>query len=473
MEILDRLSHWAGWASEEDALDDATMPEPGSGGAVQVMTVHASKGLEFDVTILPDLTSAGQKDKSALRAVQGVGMALKFEEEENPEAYDEVGAKNAERDLAESKRLLYVAMTRAKEECLLILPRLAPPKEGKEPKEKKKESWSDLIRGSGIRNPLSIVDEQVALPADPAAASARAEIHVEARPPLSRLETSISELAAYQFCGEFHRRKFVQGWDDQIVALWPAEGTKQHGPQRKRKSSPERDEAARLLKKLKLENKERGIALHRVLERVVEEDLTLGELWLREAYSAQGVPEEAEELTSLVRLDLQLLHRFLSSDLGRELFSRRALAYPEIPFQWSLSGAIVHGTMDRLIRKENGVWVVVDYKSSILEESLERYRFQVASYMAAVAEHAKGQGEAVPQVEGYLVDLYESRAYPVESSPEDAAARLVLEIERLRGNYTLEDAHLAPGARGIESGEHCFHCPYSASCDLGRKLCYD
>ncbi|RZA05929.1 MAG: hypothetical protein EOP11_11605, partial [Proteobacteria bacterium] len=71
VEIIEHLSNWAGWENEENSLDDSTMPEPGSGGAVQVMTVHASKGLEFDVTILPDLTGAGQKDKSALRVVAG------------------------------------------------------------------------------------------------------------------------------------------------------------------------------------------------------------------------------------------------------------------------------------------------------------------------------------------------------------------------------------------------------------------
>lgn len=461
VEMLERLSLWAGWEREEDSLDDSTMPEPGSGGAVQVMTVHSAKGLEFDVTILPDLASGALPDRSPLRVVPGVGMALKLDGEDSSPAYTEVGEKNKERDLAESKRLLYVAITRAKEECILLLP-----KKSLDKKEKKKETWADWLRGAEIGN-AGIAAELQAKPRAPGLVAAPAAKNAPLLL-LPRTATSITELAALQFCGEFHRRKFVQGWDDQVVALWPKpEGF--FGAQKKLGLSPERVQALALLKKLGIQSKERGIALHRVLERVESQDLSLGELWLNEAYAAQGV-EASEELSQLVALDLKLLASFLGSPLGQELFSEKAEAFPEISFQWKVQLAILHGAIDRLIRRPDGSWVVVDYKSSILEESRERYRFQVASYMAAVHAHAIGLGEKNPVVHGFLVDLYESKSYEVSLPIEEAAKKLGEEISALQKNYTLADSELALPARGISGGDHCFSCPYSLHCEFGRKF---
>lgn len=459
-EILDRISAWAGWENEEDAMDDSTMPEPGSGGAVQVMTVHSAKGLEFDVTILPDLSSGLQADRSSLRLVPGVGLALKLEEEEKPGAYAAVGEKDKERDLAESKRLLYVAMTRAKEECILLLPKADPEK-----KEKKRENWAEFLRGAGVKSEgaaAGMIRERAVVKPLPAAGSSA--------PELSALsETSITELAALQFCGEFHRRKFVQGWDDQVVALWERpKGSFRRA--RKELTDPDRLRAAELLRSIGIENKERGIALHRVLERAESAELPSGELWLTEAYIAQGVESESAALGELVELDLRLLRRFLGSDLGRELFAPDVQSFPEIPFQWKVGGAVVHGAMDRLIQRADGIWVVVDYKSSILEESRDRYRFQVASYMAAVAAYARGLGEERPRVLGYLVDLYVSQSYPVEVELAEAEDFLREEIQRMKVNYTLTDGELDFTRRGIKAGEHCFSCPYSLHCQIGREF---
>jgi CRISPR/Cas system-associated exonuclease Cas4 (RecB family) len=171
-----------------------------------------------------------------------------------------------------------------------------------------------------------------------------------------------------------------------------------------------------------------------------------------------------------VELDLALLERFLSSPVGRELFAEGITAYPEAPFQWRVGGTVLFGVMDRLLRRADGTWVVVDYKSSILEESRERYRFQVESYMAAVAEYARGQGEANPRVLGYLVDLYETKAYPVETAPAAAALRIGEEIEQVKANYTLPVEKLSGPSPGARAGAHCFSCAYLYHCDLGKEF---
>jgi ATP-dependent exoDNAse (exonuclease V) beta subunit len=467
-EMIERLSLWAGWESEDSSLDDSTMPEPGDGGAVQIMTVHASKGLEFDVTILPDLGSGLLPDRSALRLVPGVGLGLKLEDQDQPEAYGLVGERNKEREIAESKRLLYVALTRAKEECVLLLPREA---EGK----KRKETWADMLRESRIAE-LAVRrkgEEVAALAAEkrlPAEATAGGMPMAVAR--VAALETSITEMAALQFCPEFHRRKFVQGWDDQVVALWPADERAGFALRRAAKGeiSREREEAGRLLKALELQRKERGIALHRVLERQKGPalDVDLARLWLREAYEAQGADSSREQFEPLLDLDVALLGRFLGSDLGRELFTVDAEAFPEIPFRWRHGGATLHGAIDRLIRKPSGLWVVVDYKSSVLEESRERYEFQVASYMAAVAAHARLLGEEAPRVEGYLVDLQEASAMQVKAGAQ-TLAQLAAELSRTREAYTLARSEALRRAGDLQGGDHCFKCAYCLHCEIGLK----
>lgn len=459
MEVLASLSSWSGWEDDQEGSDDAIMPEPGDAGTVQVMTVHAAKGLEFDVTILADLVGVKKTDNSPLRMVRGEGLVLKLKDEDS-EAYSEIGARDFARELAELKRLFYVAITRAKQELYMLLP--------KERKALPKEKWvccADFLRAADPK--VERVDAETLFLPPPSSSVKNSTVPIWPKIPAYSLfrDTSISEIAAFQFCGEFHRRKFVQGWDDRIVALWPEPGKFKKFSNNKAPKDPERERVGKLLKALKIEKKERGIALHRVLERVqdFDRDVPHVEIWLLEAYEAQGVDPESAKLKELIALDSSLLLKFLSSPLGRDLFSAEAQAFPEIPFEWRLGEVRLHGAMDRLIRRADGTWVVVDYKSSILEESLERYRFQVSFYMAAVAAHAPGS-----KVEGFLVDLFEARSYPVEGDAAGSRQAVLAEVRSAAGNYTLTDP--SELMKRISGGDHCFHCPYSMHCDVGREI---
>lgn len=465
VEIVERLSNWSGWEKEEESFDDSTMPEPGAGGAVQVMTVHAAKGLEFDLTILPDLTGGLLPDTSALRFLPGEGVALKLEDDEEYEAHKLLGEKNKERELAESKRLLYVALTRAKEETILVLPRAGA--------KAKKESWAEQIRAADLGN--AVQWEAAGETEKESSAPATEEDPMAAIPPEVipfRLNMSISEISAHQNCAEFHRLKFVQGWDDQVQALWPRPPQKRRkregtGAEKIRKRSDE------LLKALGLERKERGIALHRVLERIQNpaHEMEFARAWLTEAYEAQGAKVDNVAFSELLELDHSLLGKFLSSEVGRQLFGPGIEAFPEIPFEWRLGKVFVHGVLDRLIRRPDGSWAVVDYKSTVADgERGARQRFQVASYMAAIAAYAAAKDKKPARVAGFLVDLNEAESTEVIADLTEAEKILSTEMEKIRENYTLADGKTKPGLRGIRGGEQCFSCPYSLHCDLGREI---
>ncbi len=99
---------------------------------VQVMTIHKSKGMEFDTVILPTLDkSAGGKDSTGLLQWCYVGNQFvcaagkvsqeRFEDaKESPHYKALVSLINTRKEENESRRLLYVAATRAKNRLRMV-----------------------------------------------------------------------------------------------------------------------------------------------------------------------------------------------------------------------------------------------------------------------------------------------------------------------------------------------------------------
>ena len=98
-----------------DKLPEAEVLHARKSG-VQVMTVHKSKGLEFKVVIYSGVGSKGSNDKSSyvfnyggdLVASEDLGVQKILEQD------------NREREEAEARRLMYVAMTRAKDHLIVV-----------------------------------------------------------------------------------------------------------------------------------------------------------------------------------------------------------------------------------------------------------------------------------------------------------------------------------------------------------------
>ena len=117
---------------EEDREEQATIEH--TNDCVQIMTVHASKGLEFPVVILPDLHYPPRTDSEPLiDAEVGIGMSPKNPsknfDRSAPAMIEVIKTRLTNRQLAEEKRLFYVAATRARD-CLILSATL---EEGKRP----------------------------------------------------------------------------------------------------------------------------------------------------------------------------------------------------------------------------------------------------------------------------------------------------------------------------------------------------
>ncbi|HXV43614.1 MAG TPA: 3'-5' exonuclease, partial [Anaerolineae bacterium] len=91
-----------------------------AGGAVQLMTIHKAKGLEFPVVVLADAGYTGGFRSAPFYLDQALGLLLNPSgDESQPAAFRLAAWREAEQEAAEERRLLYVAATRAMEKFII------------------------------------------------------------------------------------------------------------------------------------------------------------------------------------------------------------------------------------------------------------------------------------------------------------------------------------------------------------------
>jgi len=125
---------------------EADLPE---GGGVQLMTVHQAKGLQFPMVIVPDTDAYFRYDEGMLigkingQTEVGLRMTKPDGDEADTAIRQILRAENRKKTIAEQKRLLYVAFTRA-ENHLIICQKIV---EDSKPKPiAKANCWGDWIR---------------------------------------------------------------------------------------------------------------------------------------------------------------------------------------------------------------------------------------------------------------------------------------------------------------------------------------
>lgn len=330
--------------------------------AVTLMTIHHSKGLEFPIVVVPDLSRKVRGPDAAWAvADRGLGVAAQSEDRAGdrykPLLYRWILRGQREKDAAESARLLYVAMTRARDYLLLGF--------GGQPE---RDSWQepfDLaydilarrdgedIAGQGWR---AIIRR---MPSPPRLRKPAKE-PIPA-PDVETLRKQIAPVAA----PSRRRRRFAAG---EIAALIASDG-------QALAYNPVADEGSVSSLNDALDPIERGLLLHRALQKWdfrTDIDTIIDEV-LRRERPAFRVRQAASP-----RLKRQM-EWLLSTDVGRKM-AESMKPCREYPFLLRMGEAVVAGVIDLLL--EDGT--IVDYKSGRRSDAHAAYEWQVRLYATAL-----------------------------------------------------------------------------------------
>ncbi|MBQ6671536.1 MAG: UvrD-helicase domain-containing protein [Firmicutes bacterium] len=364
---------------------------------VKIMTIHKSKGLEFPFVLVAGMgdSTSGRGDRSSMVLHRDMGCAFRLRDPENGIFADGlcgelISRKLREEALAEEIRVLYVAMTRARD--MLVMSALVNDAEkllregvGRQDTYKKyvnmvlpafpkkdvvcvlreelaEEETKEDVRGfelrEGIRRGFAVDDKELPV----------------SREELKRRLSFVPALSPEDLL----KRKYSVSELMELVR----EETPQKGFKHSARSGSQQDAI------------DKGNAYHKLMEQLPftpeGKDAESIESFIEDLREKHVLSEKEASL-----IDPQRVAAFFASELGK-----RAVASPEVrreaPFilSTSLDGRpiVVQGVIDCCFKEGDG-YVLVDYKSSYVDEKdpesskeilLERYREQLRLYKEAL-----------------------------------------------------------------------------------------
>lgn len=362
-------------AFEEGLEDLYAAADPAAGDGLQIMTIHKSKGLEFDVVILPGLARAPRSDGKKLflwTEQPGTGGAgelllapIHASEEDSDPIYDWIRRFHAHRQHLEDGRLLYVAATRARRR-LHLFGSVAVTRD---------DEGATVISPPPPQSLLGKLWPVVASAFEDAA---------RGHPPP---EASPAGAAAIDQA----LRRLPSGWmlpEPPAAARWDAPA-----------------DAARVQDALEFSwagetARHVGTVVHRWLQRIAEDGAAdwdgrrIKELMpaIRAALAALGVGDA--ELGDAAARAAQALINCLADERGRWILGRQAQARSEWRLTGVSGGQLMNIVIDRSFVDDEGVRWIIDYKTSVhegadvaafLDNERERYRGQLERYARLLA----------------------------------------------------------------------------------------
>lgn len=364
---------------------------PGSApeaGAVQLMSIHAAKGLEFPVVAVADLGRGGRGRRASPRILHdpAFGLACKRRDEngewQKPASYRWAEWLDGRMEEAESRRLLYVACTRAAD--LLIL----------SGKIGSSGSWlNQLLEGWEIE-PTGEAEEllqgdgyslRVSRPVD------RPEA-LEAAPPITPPEAGMAQMPplAQPLSREWPAPLAVTD----LVERASIDGKAAAGPRPAAELRPAIIRSTGDDRKARAPRWLIGRVVHHALADWGALSLPHRELEIRlEGYARHEGVRPGEALEDAVNVSQSMLGRLRGSSLYREIDGARR-RYSELPFTSETEQGLRHGKIDLLYQDKAGVWRLIDWKTEwspaeAVPERAREHRFQVAAY-AQAAERLLG-----------------------------------------------------------------------------------
>jgi ATP-dependent exoDNAse (exonuclease V) beta subunit len=411
-QLVDKLDQ----LREEQPEPDA--PPAEAAEAVNVMTIHAAKGLEFPIVFVAALHKGPSQQTPALIYRAESGLGARWRDPSSGETVPDgahclAAGIEKQREEREADRLLFVAMTRAGEHLVLSFA-----------KTKRMSKWAKQVSGTlGVDletfdNTPSVSDGIEVLRVDSAPPpmddldrvnSSTAPLDLD-RPPLSGQHDSTLTATSVALFAACPRRYFLSRY-----LGWPE----------RRAAPPAIDEEDR---ETPLDGSELGQQVHDLLA---------------------GITVESPDPEALA-----LESRFHASELGRRA-ARATHVEREFDFLLSLDDVILRGQID-LWFEEGGELILIDYKTDRHEDRAGAYALQLQLYALAL-ERIRGR---IPRraVLCYLRSGHEVNV------PLDATA-LEATREKVRALSRAQDSLDFP----LREGEQCTRCGFHrGACPAGR-----
>jgi ATP-dependent helicase/nuclease subunit A len=445
---------------ERAVAESEAAPFSDEDDAVRLLTVHASKGLDFPIVFVPQIAA-----RSVTRGLGAIAIDLGcagaspaiavkvFDPEIGPlegPAYARVREEAARRDRAERQRLSYVAMTRASHAVYLVGD-ATPPK-----KESPAHAATDAaaLRALGPHPALLTLDVAPRVPEVWSSASRAAEpppAPVDprlTRPAWKALAIAPTALQDFAHCKRRFQLMHVLGLPERAAPAFAVAA-----PREDDDSGPRLDARAE------------GTLAHRVLERLPravfgapEAAGAASEVLAKEGLAVDH-PRHAAVVTRVAR--------FVGGAYAARVARAGAELAREAPFVLCLSDPegrtlALRGSIDLLVTWPDGSVDVVDYKRA-RGPSAEPYAFQLDVYALAARELAPG----APRLRAGIVFLGGDPSEPAWRRPPDPArmsSRLAeLAADLVRARWTETFPRVAPDrCRAIR-------CGYFRACHPGEQ----
>lgn len=412
-------SSWIARALRQRVREEEPSPAGQDEDAVRAMTVHAAKGLEFPVVILPFCDEKPKGSRPSARVSGRLGAVIsesKIKEASGPRVHGFLEEK-AQRE--EEERLFYVACTRARD-CLIMEGAHDPiPREG---------AWLTEILKRGLPFEFSGEKSDGAAPRkvpDKAPVPKCGPVIRTGSAPGGLERMSPTSWALYRHCPKAWRLRFRQG----LELPWGRSTDGEPG------------------------GADLGSMVHWILERWDFSKKGLGELLNRDAAT---VPPDIRGIFTGESRDLAVswLEALLESPEGERLrdLDEKGRLKREVPFRVPLKdGPLLAGSVD-VMWKEGESYFIRDYKTAASADFPGFYSDQVRLYGLAV--HAVFSPESVDMGLYAVRDRWEVR--PVTLSPYRSWQELEDQVR--------EDAASASAGPWEPRTDRCGQCPFRDFC---------